>query len=156
MLCAENTVYGWKSGRLYVHDNTANYTNFFGTQYYPSIKLVYNEQIGVKKNFLNLAYQSNRIWTAPEAGDIYTSMIDGQTQLQQISKLPSWAVEIDENKRVASLLRDINSMPNPQQALIEGNFLQGFNLVINLSYIGSEFSWIYMPYLMWSLNNKQF
>ncbi len=156
MLCAENTVYGWKNGRLYVHDNTVNYTNFFGTQYYPSIKLVYNEQIGVKKNFLNLAYQSNRIWTAPEAGDIYTSMIDGQTQLQQISKLPSWAVEIDENKRVASLLRDINSMSNPQQALIEGNFLQGFNLVINLSYIGSEFSWIYMPYLMWSLNNKQF
>ena len=153
---ANDVIYAWKNGQIYSHTNTTQYCNFFGVQYYPSITLVFNENEGVKKNFNALAYQSNRIWECPEIGDIYTSMVDGQTGVIQESKLPNWAVEVDENKRIAALLRDVNSMPNPQQALIEGNYLQGFNIVINLVYLGSEYSWLYLPYISWTLNNRQF
>lgn len=153
---ANDIIYTWKNGRIYSHTNTTKYTNFYDVQYYPSIQLVFNEQEGVKKNFNTFAYQSNQIWVCPEIGDIYTSLIDGQTDIRQVSKLPNWAVEIDEDKRIAALLRDAESMPNPQQALIDGNFLQGFNIVLNLVYLGNEYSWLYLPYITWKLNNRQF
>lgn len=156
MLCAENTTYSWKEGRMYVHNNQNKYGFIWGTQYYPSIQFVFNEQIAVKKNFNAIGYQSNQKWICPEVGDIYTSMVDGQTGLIQQSKLPSWAVEIDENKRIAALLRDVNSMTNPNKALNEGNYLQGFNIAIKFVYLGNDFAWIYLPYLTWEPNNRQF
>lgn len=152
---ANEIVYIWKNGQLYEQTNKEKYCNFFDEQFYPSIELVFNENEGIKKNYNGIAYQSNRIWSSPTAGDIYTSLEDGQTDFKQISLLAERDYEIDEGKRIASFLRDISSMSDRRQALTEGNYLQGFYMVIKLSYIGSEYSWIYLPYITWELNNRQ-
>lgn len=152
---ANNLIYSWKNGQLYEHSNTEQYCNFYNEQFYPSIQLIFNEQEAINKNFNAIAYQSNQIWTAPNKGDIYTNLVNPQTGLKQESSLPLWAFKIQEGKRIASFLRDINSMVDPRQALNEGDFLQGFNLGINLVYLGTEYSWIYLPYLTWELNNRQ-
>lgn len=154
MLCAENTTYAWKNGRMYKHTDEVNWCNFFGTQYYPSIQLIFNDQQAVKKNFNTLAYQGNQKWNSPNSGDIFTTVPNGQTGEQQVSKLPLWSVEIDEGRRVASFLRDINSMSNPTEALVEGDFLQGNTISVNLSYIGTEFAWLFAPYIGWQPNSK--
>lgn len=156
MICAENTTYSWKAGKMYVHNNEAAYTNFFGTQYYPSIELVFNEQESIKKNFNAVAYQSNQIWQSATSGDIYTSYVNPQTNLLQISQLKSVDYENDENKKVAAFLRDVNSKSNAQSALIDGDYLQGFYIVAKFSYLGASFAWMYLPYVTWKLNNRNF
>jgi hypothetical protein len=37
---------------------------------------------------------------------------------------------------------------------LEGDYLQGFFIVINFVYSGSGFSWLYLPYVHWSVNNR--
>ena len=115
---------------------------------------MYNENVVIKKNFLTLGYESNKIWEANTNGYIYTSSVNPQTGLIQQSQLKAIDIEVDENKRIATFLRDINSMSNAQAALIEGDFLQGFYLTIKLVYLGSNFAWIYLPYVTWSVNQR--
>ena len=154
--CAEDVTYSWVNGRLYIHNNDEKYCNFYDTQYYPSIKVIFNEKELIKKNFNSVAYQSNQLWISPTKGDVYTSGADGQTDMVQESKLPVWAYTIEEQKRVAAFLRDMNSLTNENQALNEGNYLQGFYISVNFSYIGSEFSWLFSPYVNWKENNRNF
>lgn len=153
-ICAEDVTYSWKNGNFYVHNDVANSAKFYGTQYYPSIKLVFNDNMLVKKNMLTIGYEASGIWAAPTAGDIYTSWKNPQTGLTQQSLIKSFDVELDEGRYICALWRDINSMTNAQTALLEGDYLQGFYIVINFVYSGTGFSWLYLPYVNWSVNQR--
>lgn len=153
-ICAENVTYSWKNGNFYIHNDVANSCRFYGTQYYPSIKLVFNDAMTVKKTMLSIGYEASGIWAAPTLGDIYTSQTNSQTNLLQQSLIKSFDVELDEGRYICTLLRDANSMSNANVALLEGDYLQGFYIVINFVYSGTGFSWLYLPYLQWIPNPR--
>lgn len=163
-ICAENTTYSWKNGRMYIHDNTTNYCKFYGIQYYPSLKLVFNDQVAIKKVFNSLSYESNNVWvasdldnfspTAPNIDAIVTSYLNQQTNFQQSSRLKSFDFSKFEGLNVAALLRDINSESVPLNSLYEGDFLMGFWIEINFTYKGSDFSYFYLPTINYSISNK--
>jgi len=50
----------------------------------------------------------------------------------------------------------MNSMDNEAEALNSGDFLQGFYLSVNFVYSGSDFAWMFSPYISWTPNNRQF
>lgn len=154
IICAQDVTFSWKNGQVYVHSDRTNYGRFYGQQTYPSITLVFNVKDPIKKIYDALAYQSNQIWTAPQNGMINTSMINPQTGLRQESSLIEQDFEIQENLRYAALLRDANSMADTRAALLEGDYLEGNWLQATLTYYGSDFSFIYSPYLSYQLNPR--
>lgn len=145
---AKDKILAWKTGAAYILNNETTWCNFFGVQYYPSIIMVFNNQIALKKVFDALSYQSNQIWAADTNGDINTSMINPQTSLRQISQLKTGDFEIQESVRYAALLRDANSGADAQLALVEGDYLNGNWCEIKLTYKGANFAYIYAVYLM--------
>lgn len=153
-VCAENTLYTFYGGQLYIHDNDTDYANFYGVQKEPSITFAFNDKEIIKKVYDALAYQGNVIWESPVVGDIATSMINPQTGLQQQSKLVAADYEIQENVRYCALLRDVNSMADAQVALWEGDYLTGTNLLVKFVYRGSDYAWMYLPYLNWQVSNR--
>lgn len=145
LLCAENTLYSFYAGNLYIHNNPLH--NFYGTDYAASIKLVFNENMAVKKKYLAIAYQGNQIWFCPLIGDIKTSMINPQTSLQQISQLIASDFELQENIRYASFLYDANSGLVSAVALVSGDYLSGNWIECNLVLQRNDFGWVYAPYI---------
>lgn len=156
IICANDVTYAFKNGQMYIHNNTTNYCNFFGVQYYPSIKLVFNDKEAIKKSYNAIAYQSNQIWQSNTLGDINTSMINPQTLLQQKSLLLGVDYTVEDGLRYADFLRDANSGTNSQLALVEGDELNGNWIEINLKYIGSEQSWLYLPYITYQPMERNF
>lgn len=156
MMSAEDKMYAWKNGRLYVHDNEENWCNFFGVQYYPSITLVFNDKVAVRKTFNALSLQSNQYWASPENGMVKTSEYNSQTGFQQISQLKEVDYELRGNYRDAALWRDANSMADAREALVNGAYLEGQWLEVEFKYYGSNFATLYVPYLNYQLNNRNF
>ena len=156
IICAQDTTFSWKNGQVYIHNNETNYGEFYGVQTYPSVKLVFNSKESLKRVFDAIAYQSNQIWEAPLKGDINTSMINPQTGMRQESSLISKDFDIQENVRYAALLRDMNSKLIPREALNEGDFLNGNWIEVNLTYLGSEFCFLYSPYVLYQQNPRTF
>ena len=156
IICAQDTTFSWKNGQVYIHNNETNYGEFYGVQTYPSVKLVFNSKEALKRVFDAIAYQSNQIWEAPLKGDINTSMINPQTGMRQESSLISRDFDIQENVRYAALLRDMNSKLIPREALNEGDFLNGNWIEVNLTYLGSEFCFLYSPYVLYQQNPRTF
>lgn len=152
----EDKVVVFQDGKLYVLNNTTNYNTFFGVRYDPIIELVFNGKEAVKRTFNAFAYQSNQVWVSDVNGDILTSMINPQTGFQQVSQLKAVDYEITDNLRYAALLRDANSMQDASVALLEGDYLNGNWLKIRLKYKGSDFAWIFAPYLEFELNPRNF
>ncbi len=149
----EEFIFTWKNGQLYIHNNTAQPANFDGVQYYPSITLAFNDKVGIRKTFNALSIQSNKKWVA----EILTSEFNEQTGLQQMSSLndgKDW--EPRGNYFDAALLRDKNSMVDARLALLEGDFLEGQWIEIKLTYVGNKPVYLYMPYIEWQLNNRNF
>jgi len=151
---AEELVYSWVGGDLYIHNNQALNNTFYGTTFPSILELVFNDKMAIKKIFNTVSYQSNRYWTSELGGDIKTSMINPQTGLQQISELRFVDYEITDNIRYAAFLRDINSMQNSQIALVEGDFLTGAWLKIKFRFSGSGFVWLFVPYITYQLNPR--
>ena len=149
IISANDVTYSWKNGQMYIHNNTTDYTTFYGVKYYPSITLVFNDKENIKKTWMSLAYQSNQLWTAATKGDIITSQTNPQTGQEQESRLKDFNFSIEENVRYAALLRDMNSRQNELDAWYNGDYLKGTNMVLKLSYIGNEFSWLYLPTINW-------
>lgn len=155
---ANDVLYSFLNGILYSHDNTSDggYTNFYGTTYPSSIKLVFNDKLSLKKSYFAVSYQSNQILVSPTNGDINTEMINPQTGLQQISQLIQQDYQIQENQRYAAFLRDANSLSDAQLALVEGNVLQGKWMEINFVYQGNNFMYLYLPYILTQPSNRNF
>jgi len=155
--CAENVLYFFKNGDLYVQTTANAYGVFFNTQYPASIKLVFNENEAIKKNFMGIAYQSNQTWFAGTAGDVETNTINSQTFLKQQSLIMSQDFDVLENPyRYAAFNRDRNSMTDPNIAIWEGDYLTGGLVVVKLSITYNGFSYLYSPYITYSINPRNF
>ncbi len=154
--CAETQIYSWLNGNLYIHDNSDAYNNFYDTQYNSSIKLVFNKDVAVKKKYGAIGYQSNQIWISDTNGDIYTSFFNPQTGLQQISQLKEVDYILEEGIRTAPFNYDANSGADAELAVLEGDLLEGNWMSANLIYVGSDFSFIYTPYISWVVSPKNF
>jgi hypothetical protein len=118
---AGNVIISWKSGELWVHNNTTAYANFYGVQQTPSIKLIFNQSPNIKKHYNTLTTLGNTTWTAPLTSDIVTNMNNN-------SKLLSSDFKIKDDKYHASFKRDINSVGG----LYGGKVLKGSWLELNL------------------------
>ncbi len=156
IMSAENILYSWVNGQIYVHNDEVKRSNFYGVQYPSSITLVFNDKQPIRKKYLSMGYQSNQIFTAPTIGDIITSMVSPQTGLAQISQLLGVDFTLEENVRTAAFLFDANSLSDPREALVNGAFLGGNWLQIKLVYSGSEYAWIYLPYISYEISNRNF
>jgi hypothetical protein len=148
--------YSWKNGALYIHNNEAKLANFFGVQYKPSITLVFNDKVAVRKTFNTVSYQSNSKWVSPVNGNILTSEINEQTGLPQISQLQEVDYSPRGNYFDGALLRDANSMSDARLALQEGDYLEGQWLEITFICNSLTRSSLFSPYLNWELNNRNF
>lgn len=156
MCCLGTLLITFKDGNIYTHDSSL-FNNFYGVQYSSFIEHVFNDNMLVKKSFNSLGYKSNKIWTSPSNGNIYTDTYNGQTGLQQVSQLIAGDYESDiADMRYAAFLRDANSGPDSSIALLEGDYLNGGFIVVKFVYTGSEYSYLFAPYVVWSLYNRNF
>lgn len=153
---AENTMYTWYHGKMYIHDDQSPSRNLFGITYPISVTLIFNEKGVVKKTFQGISYQSNKYFIAPAIGDINTSLINPQTGLQQVSQLIQQDASIYENVRYFAFLRDANSGLNPNFALLEGDFLKGTWLQVKLEYAGEGDTFLFAPYILYSTSSRNF
>lgn len=151
---AQDFNFYWKSGNMYIQNDEGSNRTFLGTAYYPSITLVFNDKIDIKKTFEALAYQGDQYWVSDTDGDILTSQPNEQTGLPQISQLKSVDYEINEGLYYAGLLRDSNSMTNTQEALVNGDFLKGVWLQVKFTYKGSNFGYLFLPYCKWDFSPR--
>lgn len=154
MLSAKDVTYSFKNGQLYVHDNKTNYSNFYGTQYYPSILLVFNKEENIKKTFMALSYQANVKWTCENDGDILTNQPNPQTGFTQISKLKDFDFNVQEGVYYAAFKRDINSGTNPLDAWYNGDYLKGTNIQVQFTYNGSDYAYLFLPTLNWIVSPR--
>jgi hypothetical protein len=118
---AGNVIISWKSGELWLHNNTAAYANFYGIQQTPSIKLIFNQNPDIKKHYNTITTLGNTTWIAPLTSDIVTNMNNN-------SKLLSTDFKVKDDKYHASFKRDTNSTGG----LYGGKVLKGSWLELNL------------------------
>lgn len=134
----EGRVISFRSGNLYVHDDTINYNRFYGTQYPSSVTFVFNEQGVIKKDYNAITQDSNVVWISPTVGDINTA-------LDQDSNLVSSDYVRYEGLFNAAFMRDANSLGG----LVEGDYLKGVWLETKFSNTSSNLvylSGIYINY----------
>lgn len=148
--------YFWKNGLVYVQDDEGENRTFLGQPFNPSITLVFNDKVQIKKTFEALAYQANQYWEASTVGDIVTSQPNPQTGKPQISQLIAKDFEISEGLYYAAFLRDANSMADSRLALVEGDFLKGVWIECKLTYKGSNFAYLYLPYTKYEISQLNF
>ena len=149
-ICAENTLYLWNNGIMYIQNNNTSYCNYFGNQFKPSLTKVFNDFNEVKKTWISVSVNSNIVFNCPS---IYTQLYSHTNTAQQ-------SVLFDENFKSlegifqASFLRDSNS----RKGLINGDSLKGTYIVIQFSVTdGSKFVYLIMPsvkYIISQLTNK--
>ena len=130
---AENLVVSWKNGVLYTHDNVTNYANFYGTQYTPSVTLIFNQYEQIKKRYNTITMLANKVWVPNTNGDI-------STNLGQSSSLQSTDFLFKDDKIHAAFKRDSASTGG----LYNGNVLKGNWAKIKLQPVnGNEFVNLY-------------
>ena len=130
---AEGSMISFRNGGLYLHDNTTNYSNFYGVQYKPSIKLVFNDLSTIKKRYNTITILANRVWAPDTNGDI-------NTNLGQSSSLQSSDFITRDDKIHAAFKRDASSTGG----LYNGNVLKGSWAEINMRPVnGNEFVNLY-------------
>jgi len=155
MVCAENVLYFFRNGKLYIRTDSNSYGIFFGVQYPASITLVFNDNETIKKNFMAIAYQSNQTWSAEGLGDIETNTINSQTIVKQQSLIMQQDFDVLENpNRYAAFNRDYNSMSDPAIALWEGDYLTGNLIICKLSITYNGSCYLYSPYITYSVNPR--
>jgi len=147
IVCAQDKTFEWRSGQIYIRDNTTKYGERFGVQTYPSVTLVFNSKDVLRKTDNTLSYQSKFVWESPTNGDIKTSEFNEDTGLQQISALIAQDYKQRGNYWDAGLLRDANSMTDAREALLDGDYLTGVWLEVKLTYFGDKFVSLFSPYL---------
>ena len=135
VMCDENELISFKNGKMYSHDNTNTYCNYYGVQNKPSITMVKNDNALVKKSFQSIDQVSNVIWNSDL---IYTQMMSYQDQRQE-SNLVDGDFRLKEGQFHAPLMRDKFSIGG----ISNGDRLRGTFMVIQLSPSdGSKFAWI--------------
>lgn len=129
---AEGNIISFKNGVLYLHDSTT-YCNYYGTQYKPSVSLVFNDMETIKKRYNTITILANKVWSASTNGDITTNL--GQSSSLQASDFIS-----KDDKWHAAFRRDASSTGG----LYNGNVLKGGWAKIKLQPVnGNEFVNLY-------------
>lgn len=121
MVCAEDVLYSWLNGNIYVH-NSATYCNFFGTQYNAYIDAPFNQNLVQKKTWISVTEVSGDIWECPL---IYSNLMSYGTQRQETNLKPG-EFRILEQMPSASFKRDVHS----RGGKINGSPMKGNWLVI--------------------------
>lgn len=121
IVCAENTLYSFRNGRMYIHDQVAPNTmnKFYGTSYDSTITRVFNAGLIQKKSWLSLTEISNSIWDCPE---IYTNYYSYGTTVQQSNLIVNDFADL-ESTYSAAFWGDINSQLNLLGDVLKGNFI---------------------------------
>jgi len=112
---------------MWIHNNTSTYANFYGVQYSPSIKLVFNDSPVAKKRYNTIMTLSNDKWVAAADGDI-------KTNLGQNSSLSTDDYIKRDDKYHAAFKRASNSTGG----LYNGNVLKGGWMEINLKPVSPQ------------------
>lgn len=137
IMSAEETIYAWKNGQLYIHDSDT-YCNFFGVQYAASITVPFNQNLLQKKSWIGVTEIANRVWNCPL---IYTNVNSYAGQRQE-----SELIDVDftgfEGNYQASFLRDIHSL----DGIINGDNLKGNYLVAKFN-VSNASSLVYLSEL---------
>lgn len=142
----ENSTITFKNGGLYLHDNTASHTTFYGTQSPASITFVFNEQGLMKKDFNAISLDSvPAAWTSANSTDI-------QTSLGQNSNLVASDYELYEGFYHAGLMRDSNSIGG----VINGDYLKGAWLQIKLSNTSNNLVYLSGLYMNYTPSQRNF
>ncbi len=121
MVCAEDVLYAWLDGNLYVH-NSNTYCNFFGVQFDAYIDVPFNQNLIEKKTWISLTEIANSIWECPL---IYSNVMSYGTQRQE-TNLKTGEFRILEQMPSASFKRDIHS----RGGKINGSSIKGNYIVI--------------------------
>jgi hypothetical protein len=155
-VCAENQLYSFSGGNLFIHNDQSNNRVYYSTPLVPQIDLIFNDQEVIKKTFQYLSYQTfnNKIWIAKAIGDVNTSFFNPQTALQQVSQLLAVDFENREGQINSALLRDANSAPNPGPAVLEGDYLKGYWIRVLLTAPDNGFNAIFNPRMDWTPSTK--
>lgn len=150
IVCAENTLYSFRNGRMYIHDvTTGNGMNkFYGIYYDPTITRVFNAALIEKKSFISLTEVASTIWDCPEITT--NNMSYGSTPQQ--SNLITQDFANEESNFSVSFKQDQNSIGGIENGeTLKGNLIKikfrcpnATSLVtlsaINLSFIDSPFT----------------
>ncbi len=119
---AQELIYTWKNGQLYKHDNTADYSNFYGVQGDAYLTIVFNSNIYQKKSWNSVTEIANAIWSVP---NMYTNTYTYGTTKQQ-SSLGELEFTLLEANPTAAIKRDANSSGGK----LNGNYMKGNYLVV--------------------------
>jgi hypothetical protein len=119
IVCAENTLYSWSNGRMYIHDNTSAYNTFYGQYFDSTITRVFNHALIQKKSWMSLTEVSNSIWDCPV---IYTNYLSYGTTPQQSNLITQDFADI-ESTYSASFLGDQNSIGGLYGDVLKGNLI---------------------------------
>jgi len=118
---AEDLIYTWKEGRLWRHDNTTTYCNYYTVQHEAYITLVFNINFLEVKQPMSVTEVASQIWRCPI---VYTNVPSYGSQRQE-SELKDVNFTRLEGEFKAAFLRDIHS----RGGWINGSFLKGSYLV---------------------------
>lgn len=126
IVCAENVLYSWRNGKMYIHNQTAPGTmnRFYGVSYDSTITRVFNAGIISKKSWESLTEIANSKWDCPI---IYTNAMSYGSTPQQ-SNLVADDFEDLESTFSADFKSDINSIGG----IANGDVLKGNLIVIKL------------------------
>lgn len=121
IVCAENVLYSWVNGKMYIHDQVAAGTmnRFYGVSYDSTITRAFNAGLIEKKSWESITEIANSIWDCPE---IYTNYMSYGTTPQQSNLITQDFADLESNFS-ASFQGDINSI---------GGIANGFVLKGNL------------------------
>lgn len=119
MVCAEEVLYSWLNGEMYVH-NSSTYCNFFGVQYDAYIDVPFNQNLVQKKTWISVTEIASTIWHCPL---IYTNLMSYGTQRQE-TNLVEGEFRVLESMPSASFKRDIYSPGGKiNGAAMKGNYM---------------------------------
>jgi hypothetical protein len=119
IVCAENTLYSWSNGKMYIHDNTSAYNTFYGQYFDSTVTRVFNHALIQKKSWMSLTEIGNSIWDCPV---IYTNYFSYGITPQQSNLITQDFADI-ESTYSASFLGDQNSIGGLYGDVLKGNFI---------------------------------
>jgi hypothetical protein len=155
VVCAETALFFFKNGILWKQTTSASYCFFFGIAHTPTIDIVYNENVAVKKIFMATGYMSNAVWVSDTKGDVETNLINSQTGLSQQSLIMSQDYDtLESPKMYASFNFDMNSRANQILGLWEGDYLAGEIVTCKLKGSSGTNKYLYAPFITYRIDNR--
>lgn len=121
IVCAENTLYSFRNGRMYIHDvvTAGGMNRFYGATYDSYLTKAFNAGLLEKKSWESITEVANSIWDCPI---IYTNYYSYGTTVQQ-SNLIAQDFEMLESTYNAAFWGDTNSIGGLLGDVLKGNLI---------------------------------